>query len=115
MGSISEDRARAAWGLLRDHLDGIRVESGEQLLGYPQPTAECDLHYQDLLERRRLVNQELSALMARQPGARPDDAGARPDDDAWRDWLRERIGTSAFADDAVSREISRLLGGEKAL
>lgn len=111
MGSTSEDRARAAWELLRDHLDGIRVESGEQLLGYPQPTAECDLHYQDLLERRRLVNQELSALMARQPGARPDDAGARPDGE-WGDWLRERLTASAFADRAVRQQIIRLLGGE---
>ncbi len=107
MGSISEDRAGAAWEILRDHLDRIRVESGEQLLGYPQPTAECDLHYQDLLERRRLVNQELSVIMARQPGARPDDA--------WRDWLRERLDSSAFADGALRQQIIRLLGGEKAL
>ncbi len=107
MGLISEDRARAAWELLRDHLDRIRVESGEQLLGYPQPTAECDLHYRDLLDRRRLVNVELSALMARQPGARPDGA--------WCAWLKERLDASAFADDTVSREIIRLLAGEKAL
>ncbi len=114
MDSISEDRARAAWELLRDHLEWIRVESGEQLLGYPQPVAECDLHYSDLLERRARVSEELSALMARQPGARPDDAGARPDD-AWRDWLRERITASAFADDTLRQQIAHLLGGEKAL
>jgi len=107
MDSISEDRARAAWELLRDHLDRIRAESGEQLLRYPQPVAECDLHYSDLLERRARVSEELSALMARQPGARPDDA--------WRDWLRERITASAFADDTLRQQVIRLLGGEKAL
>ncbi len=107
MGSISEHRARAAWELLRDHLDRIRVASGEQLLGYPQPTAECDLHYRDLLDRRRLVNEELSALMARQPGARPDRQ--------WCDWLKQRITASAFADDALRGEMARLLDGEKAL
>ena len=107
MDSISENRARVAWEIFRDHLDGIRVSSGEQLLRYPQPAAECDLHYRDLLDRRRQVNEELSALMARQPEARPDTA--------WCDWLKQRLNASAFLDDAVSNEIARLLDGEKAL
>ena len=101
---MPENRARAAWELLRDHLDGIRVSSGEQLLGYPQPTAECDHHNRDLLHRRRLVNEDLSALMARQPGARPDAD--------WAAWFDKQVSASAFCDDAKRQEIARLLGGE---
>ncbi len=104
---MPENRARAAWELFRDYLDGIRVAAGEELLRYPQPTAECDLHYSDLLERRARASEELSALMAGEPGARPDRA--------WRAWLEELIGASAFCDDAKRQEIARLLGGEKAL
>ena len=100
--AMSENRARAAWELFRDHLDGIRVAAGEELLRYPQPTAECDLYYSDLLERRARVNEELSALKAGEPGARPGRA--------WRDWFKELIGASAFCDDAVRQEIARLLG-----
>ena len=105
--AISKDRVQAAWEFFRDHLDGIRVATGAELLRYPQPTAECDLHYSDLLERRRRVNEELSALQAREPGAQPDRD--------WCDWFDERLGSSAFADDAVSQEIARLLAAEKAL
>ncbi|MCZ6812446.1 MAG: hypothetical protein O7F14_00135, partial [Alphaproteobacteria bacterium] len=85
----------------------IRVAAGEELLRYPQPTAECDLHYSDLLERRARVSEELSALMAREPGARPDRK--------LRAWLEELIGASAFCDDALRQEIARLLGGGKVL
>ena len=98
--------ARAAWEHLRDHLDGIRVSSGEELLRYPQPTAECDLHYRDLLERRRRVNEELSALLAREPGVPPDAQ--------WVAWFGKQVSASAFADEALRQEITRLLGGEKA-
>ncbi len=104
---MPETRARAAWELFRDHLDGIRVAAGEELLRYPQPTAECDLHYSDLLERRARVSEELSALMAGEPGARPDRK--------WCAWLEEQLGASAFCDDAKRQEISRLLGGGKVL
>jgi hypothetical protein len=103
---IETHRVRAAWELFRDHLDGIRAATGEELLRYPQPATECDLHYRDLLERRRWVNEELSALRAREPGT-----GADPD---WRAWFEKQVGASAFADDAVRREIARLLGAEKA-
>ena len=105
--AMEENRARVAWEFFRDHLDGIRVASGEELLRYPQPATECDLHYRDLLERRRGVNEELSALKAREP-----DTGADPE---WRAWFEKQVSASAFGGDAVSREIARLLGAEKAL
>jgi hypothetical protein len=105
--AMEENRARAAWEVFRDHLDGIRVASGEELLRYPQPATECDLHYRDLLERRRRVNEELSTLKAREPGMPPDAD--------WLAWFEEQVGTSAFADDGVSREIARLLDTENAL
>ena len=79
------------------------MATGEQLLRYPQPTAGCDLHYQDLLERRARVSEELSALMPREPGARPGGE--------WCAWLEERLDSSGFADDAMRQEIARLLGG----
>jgi hypothetical protein len=105
--AMEEHRGRAAWEFFRDHLDGIRVASGEELLRYPQPATECDLHYRDLLERRRRVNEELSTLKAREPGTPPD-----PD---WLSWFEKQLSASAFADDTVSREIARLLGTENAL
>ncbi len=97
--------SHAAWKLFRDHLDVIRKASGEELLRYPQPTAECDLHDRDLLERRSRVNEELGALKAREPGA--------PDDPDWRGWFNQRICASAFTDDVLRKEITRLIGGEK--
>jgi hypothetical protein len=111
--AIPENWARAAWEVFRDHLDGIRVSTGEELLRYPQPATECDLHYRDLLERRRWVNEELSVLKAREPGAQlnPDS----PDWPDWRAWFEKQVSASAFADDAVRQEIVRLLGAEKAL
>ena len=105
--SEPESNARAAWILFRDHLDGIRVASGEELLRYPQPTAECDLHYRDLLERRRLVNEELSVLKAGEPGAPPDPG--------WFDQFRDQLSASAFLNEQVHRDIMRLLGGEAVL
>ncbi len=97
--------SHAAWEMLRDHLDAIRKASGEELLRYPQPTAECDLHYRDLLERRSRVNEELSALKAREPDA--------PDDPDWLAWFNQRISASAFTDEPLRQEIARLIGGEK--
>lgn len=105
--AMEANRVRAAWEFFRDHLDGIRVASGEELLRYPQPATECDLHYRDLLERRRGVNEELSALKAREPGTPPDAD--------WLAWFEEQVNASAFADDGVSREIARLLGTENVL
>jgi hypothetical protein len=102
MASVTrEDSARAAWVRLHDHLDAIRKETGAELLAYPQPATECDLHYRDLLERRRDVNAELSALRDRPPPGAPDAA--------WRAWLKARAAASAFADDGLRREIARLL------
>lgn len=97
----SNRRAEAAWRRLFDHLDGIRRETGAELLAYPQPSTECDLHYRDLLERRRDVNAELSALRDNPPPAAPDAA--------WRSWLRGRIKVSAFTPDELKDEIIRLL------
>jgi hypothetical protein len=107
LGAIThETAARAAWARLVDHLDGIRKSSGAELLAYPQPATECDLHYRDLLERRRDVNAELSAL-------REDPAPDAPDA-AWRARFLGRLTASAFADDALRAEIARLLAKEDA-
>jgi hypothetical protein len=104
--ATQESTARAAWARLVDHLDGIRKSSGAELLAYPQPATECDLHYRDLLERRRDVNAELSALRADPPPAAPDAA--------WRKRFADRLAASAFADDALKAEAARLLAEEDA-
>lgn len=109
MANLTQDEAaRAAWRHLFDHLDGIRKETGAELLAYPQPATECDLHYRDLLERRRAVNAELCALRDNPPPTAPDTA--------WRGWLEGRAATSAFAPEGLKDEIARLLSAkEKAL
>ncbi len=91
--AATKDQAERAWAAFRDHLEAIRAETGTALLNYPQPTAECDLHYRDLLERRTRVNQELAELDANPPG----------DGDA-EDWLARFEGlvrSSVFIDEAA--------------
>ncbi|MDH3241285.1 MAG: hypothetical protein OEO83_11535 [Alphaproteobacteria bacterium] len=107
MATVSKRAAaQAAWRRLVDHLEGIRKSSGAELLAYPQPATECDLHYRDLLERRRDVNAELSALRDDPPPDTPDAA--------WRARLIDRLTASAFADDVLRAEVARLLAEEDA-
>jgi len=98
--------ARTAWTRLVDHLDAIRKSSGAELLAYPQPATECDLHYRDLLERRRDVNAELGALRSDPPPDGPDAA--------WWKRFADRLKASAFADEALRAEVARLLAEEDA-
>jgi len=105
MATVSKCTAtRAAWTRLVEHLDGIRKSSGAELLAYPQPATECDLHYRDLLERRRDVNAELSSLRDDPPPDAPDTA--------WRQRFLSRLEASAFADEALRAEVARLLAEE---
>ena len=85
----SMDQAKRAWGALRERLDTVRRETGAELLAYPQPTTECDLHYRDLLERRRRVNEALAEL----DGHPPIHGG----DEAWLAWFTDFCRFSPFA------------------
>lgn len=98
------NRGRAAWTRLTDHLNAIRKATGAELLAYPQPATECDLHYRDLLERRRDVNAELAALRDDPPPDAPDAA--------WQERFADRLTASAFADDALRVALARLLAEE---
>ena len=87
-----ENQAQRAWSAFGDHLEAIRAETGGELLNYPQPAAECDLHYRDLLERRRLVNEELARLNANPPGE-----GGLED---WLAWFDGLVQSSPFGEEA---------------
>jgi hypothetical protein len=89
------DHATRAWSAFRDHLETIRAETGSELLAYPQPATECDLHYRDLLERRCQVNEDLAKLMTNPPG---DDDAADWDD--WLSWFEGLIRSSPFGEEA---------------
>ena len=91
--AVRKDQAQRAWCLFRDHLEAIRAETGGELLGYPQPTAECDLHYRDLLERRTRVNEELAKLKANPPG----EDGLED----WLAWFEGLVQSSPFGDGAA--------------
>lgn len=97
---LTKDQAEAAWTAFRDHLEAIRAETGGALLSYPQPTAGCDLHYRDLLERRTRVNQELAQLKANPPGD-----GDLAD---WRAWFNKLIQTSPFTDDTAFKILAEI-------
>ena len=49
---------------IRGFLEAERSRVLEELRNYPQPTAGCDLHYQDLFEQRDGIARELSRLDA---------------------------------------------------
>ena len=87
-----EDQAERAWKAFRDHLEAIRAETGAELLAYPQPTAECDLHYRDLLERRQAVNEELAKLNANPPG--------EGNAEVWLAWFKGLVQASPFGEEA---------------
>jgi hypothetical protein len=92
--AATKDQAERAWRAFRDQLEAIRAETGGELLNYPQPTAGCDLHYRDLLERRTRVNQELAELDANPPG----DGGNAED---WLARFEGLVRSSRFIDKAA--------------
>ena len=47
---------------IRDVFEAEKIRILEQLRNYPQPSAACDLHYQDLFEQRDAIAQELTRL-----------------------------------------------------
>ncbi len=49
---------------IRDVLEAEKSRVLDALRNYPQPSAACDLHYQDLFEHRDAIARELSRLDA---------------------------------------------------
>ena len=46
----------------RDALEAERLALQAEITGYPLPAPACDVYYNDLLERRGRVCEELAAL-----------------------------------------------------
>jgi hypothetical protein len=57
-------RTATQWEALRRQLEDLKSAVAAEIQSYPRPIAGCDAQFNHLLERRRLLGEELSRLDA---------------------------------------------------
>ena len=63
------DTVRSAWHEIHDNLQTCKVLINDEIGRYPAPIAGCDQQFNYLLEKRRLILDELKQLSITEPAS----------------------------------------------